>query len=222
MKRFAGFIAPLFAALLIGGCAAPSPWTMTNEANRTVNSKSFQFRMADGWVRDTEAKAWERLEIDGKPQTLLYESMSATRDGGNLQAMTVTRRYPDTAFPTLKKKSAEAMLPPEAADLHVAELRKRSGLERLTVVSNKPARIDGKPGFQLVMQYKNKDGLRIQITSVGFVDKTGFYTLTYRAPVLHFYERDAKDFAALVESFRQNKGAFEPPPEIPAWAKLFT
>ena len=89
-------------------------------------------------------------------------------------------------------------------------------------MSNKPAKVGGKQAFELVMQYKNQDGLRIQIMSYGFVDKTGFYTINFRAPYLYYYDRDYKEFKKLVSSFRQLKGAFEPPPEIPAWAKIFT
>ena len=89
-------------------------------------------------------------------------------------------------------------------------------------MSNKPARIDGKPGFQVVLQYKNEEGLRIQIMTYGFVDKTGFYTLSYRAPYLYYYDRDYQVFANVVATFRETKGALEPPPEIPGWAKLFT
>jgi hypothetical protein len=114
------------------------------------------------------------------------------------------------------------MQPLEVADLYVSELRKRYGLERLRVLSNKPSQINGKQGFELTMEFKNDDGLRIRIVSNGFVDKTGFYTINYRAPVLYFYDRDYADYTKLVRSFRQSKGAFDPPPEIPGWAKLFT
>lgn len=212
----------LAAALVLAGCAPKPYWTLTDDKNRQVSSKSFEFSLADGWVRTTEARTWDRLEIDGKQQTILLESMSVTRDGTNLHAITVTRRYADTAFPTLKRKSMPNMLAPEAADLYVAELRKRTGLERLQVLSNKPARVGGKQGFQLLMQFKNDDGLRVEILTYGFVDKTGFYTITYRAPALYYYDRDVKVFNGVVNSFRQTPGAQEPPPEIPGWAKLFT
>ena len=190
--------------------------------NRVAKSKSFQINVPEGWVRTTEPDTWERVEIDDELRLLLLESMVVTRDGTGLHAISITRRYPDTAFATIKKKSNANMLPLEAADLYVSELRKRNGLERLEVLSNKPVRVDGKQAFQLVMQYKNDDGLRIRIMSYGFVDKTGFYTINYRAPYLYYYDRDYKDFSKLVESFRQLQGAFEPPPEIPAWAKIFT
>jgi hypothetical protein len=218
MKKIFSILA---LALLMTGCAQVPYWTMTDEANRRVESKSFQFNVSDGWVRTTNPRTFEQLEVDGAARTILLEGMTITRDGTGIHAMSVTRRYPETAFPMVKKKVAANMLPPEVADLYVSELRKRTGLERLQVLSNKPATVDGKPGFQLLMQFKNEDGLRIQIMTYGFVDKTGFYTLTYRAPALYFYDRDFKDFNNLVASFKQLKGAHEPPPEIPGWAKLF-
>jgi hypothetical protein len=215
------FALPILLALA-GGCAQAPYWTLTDDANRVLKSTSFEMTMPAGWTRTTTADTWEQVKVDDKPQTLLFESVTASRDGVAIQAITVTRRYADTAFPTLKKKTRPDMLPIEAADLYVSELRKRYGLERLRVVSNKPTQINGHQGFELVMEFKNDDGLRIRVVSNGFVDKTGFYTINYRAPVLYYYDRDYADYTKLVRSFRQSKGAFDPPPEIPGWAKLFT
>ena len=179
MKKYIGLIA---VVLLLSGCVQAPYWTLTDDMNRVAKSTSFEMTVPEDWVRTTEPNTWERVEVDGEMQTNLLESMSVTRDGIGIHAISVTRRYPDTAFPTIKKKSTTNMLPLEAADLYVSELRKRSGLERLKVLSNKPAKVAGKQAFELVIQYKNDDGLRIRILSYGFVDKTGFYTINYRAP----------------------------------------
>ena len=215
-------LALITLVLLTSGCAQTAYWTMTDDMNRVVQSKSFQMTVPEGWVRTTKPDTWERIEVDGEPKTILLESMSLTRDGTPIHAITITRHYSPTAFPVLNKKAKANMLPFEAADLYVSELRKRSGLERLKVLSNKPAKVNGKRAFQLVMQFKNEDGLRIRIISYGFVDKTGFYTINYRAPYLYYYKRDYKQFTQVVRSFKQLKGAYDPPPEMPAWAKIFT
>ena len=212
----------IILALLTSGCMQPKKWTLTDDMNGVVKSKSFQMTVPERWVRLTTPLTWEYVEIDGENQSMLLEAMTVTRDGTDLQSINIIRRYPDNAFPTIKKKSRANMLPPEVADLYVSELRKRSGLERLKVLTNKPAKVGGKDAFRLVMQYKNDDGLRIRIVSYGFVDKTGFYTISYRAPYLYYYDRDYKRFTKLVDSFRQLKGAHEPPPQIPAWMKIFT
>jgi hypothetical protein len=209
-------------ALLTSACAPTPYWTLTDKSNRQVRSVSYEFTVPVGWVRTTKPQDHEVVDVDGESEMVPVEGMAVTRDGTGIHAINIMRRYADTAFPSLKKKSRDSMLPPEAAELYLSELRKRSGLERLSMVSNKPARIGGKQGFQLLMQYKNNDGLRIQIMTYGFLDKSGFYTLSYRAPQLYFYERDYRDFDNLVRSFRQTKEAFTPPPERPYWARNFT
>jgi hypothetical protein len=207
---------------VLSGCSTTPYWTLTDGANKAVKSTSFELAVPEGWTRTTTADTWDQVSIDDKMQAVLLERMTASRDGTGIHSISVTRRYPDTAFPAIKKKSNANMQPLEAADLYVSDLRKRTGLERLKVLSNKPAQLDGKPGFHLVMEFKNDDGLRIRIVSHGFVDKTGLYTINYRAPALYYFERDHGEYLRLVRSFRQSKGAFDPPPEIPAWAKLFT
>lgn len=206
----------------VSGCAHQAYWTMTDDVNKIAKSKSFEITVPEGWNRTTTAETKERLKIGNGFRVVPMEQMTASRDGPGLQAIDVTRHYLDTAFPNIKKKSTASMLPVEAADLYVSDLRKRTGLERLKVLSNKPARVNGEPAFQLVMEFKNDDGLRIRIVSHGFVDKTGFYTIDYWAPALYYYERDYGAYANLVRSFRELKGAFDPPPSTPGWAKEFT
>jgi len=187
----------------VSGCASKPYWTLTDDANKVAQSKSFEMTIPSGWNRTTVAETKEQLPMGKWFRVVPLERMTASRDGTGIHTITVTRRYPDTAFPTIDKKSTADMLPLEAADLYVSDLRKRTGLERLKVLSNKPAQVNGKPAFQLVMEFKNDDGLRIRIVSHGFVDKTGFYTINYRAPSLYYYERDYGDYAKLVRSFRQ-------------------
>lgn len=187
----------------LSGCAPTPYWTLTEGANKVAKSKSFEITVPEGWNRTTVAETKDLLTIDDKQRIIQLERMMASRDGPGIHTITVTRRYPDTAFPAINKKSTANMLPLEAADLYVSDLRKRTGLERLKVLSNKPAMVNGKPAFQLVMEFKNDDGLRIRVVSHGFVDKTGFYTINYRAPSLYYYERDYGDYARLVRSFRQ-------------------
>jgi hypothetical protein len=190
-------------AVTLSGCAPTPYWTLTEGANKVAKSKSFEITVPEGWNRTTVAETKDLLTIDDKQRIIQLERMIASRDGPGIHTITVTRRYPDTAFPAINKKSTATMLPLEAADLYVSDLRKRTGLERLKVLSNKPAMVNGKPAFQLVMEFKNDDGLRVRVVSHGFVDKTGFYTINYRAPSLYYYERDYGDYARLVRSFRQ-------------------
>ncbi len=193
----------LVLVISVSGCASRPYWTLSDDANKLARSKSFEVTIPEGWNRTTVAETKEQLPMGKWFRIVPLERMTASRDGTGIHAITVTRHYPDTAFPTIRKKSTADMQPLEAADLYVSDLRKLTGLERLKVLSNKPAQVGGKPAFQLIMEFRNDDGLRIRIVSHGFVDTTGFYTINYRAPTLYYYERDYADYAKLVRSFRQ-------------------
>ena len=96
------------------------------------------------------------------------------------------------------------MLPSELADLAIAELRagQEQKLPSLEVLSNAPAEIGGHNGFALHLRFQTDQGLRMELLMRGFVDQRGFYLLTYRAPTLHYFERDRPVFESLVSSFR--------------------
>jgi uncharacterized protein YxeA len=64
-------LALITLVLLTSGCAQTAYWTLTDDMNRVVQSKSFQMTVPDGWVRTTKADTWERIEIDGEPHTML-------------------------------------------------------------------------------------------------------------------------------------------------------
>jgi hypothetical protein len=193
----------------LSACGPAPYWTLADDTSKSARSKSFEMIVPEGWNRTTVAEKFERHSIGGGAwfRNIPLERMTTSRDGWAIQAITATRRNLETAFPNIDKKATATMLPGEAADLYVADLRKSSGLERLKVLNNIPATVNNKPGFQLVMEYKNDDGLRIRIATHGFVDKTGFYTISYRAPVLYYYARDYADYAKLVRTFRQLNGA---------------
>lgn len=187
----------------VSGCASRPYWTLTDTANKVVQSKTFEITLPEGWNRNTVTETKERINTGSRFRDVRLERLITSRDGTDIHAIIVTRRELDFAFPTIKKKGTADMQPIEAADLYLSDLRKRTGLERLKVLSNKPAQVNGKPAFHLVIEFKNDDGLRIRIVSHGFVDNTGFYTINYRAPVLHYYARDYADYAGAVRSFRK-------------------
>ena len=82
------FALPVLLAL-VGGCAQAPYWTLTDDANRVLKSTSFEMTVPAGWTRTTTADTWEQVKVDDKPQTLLLEQVTASRDGVALHAITV-------------------------------------------------------------------------------------------------------------------------------------
>jgi hypothetical protein len=172
---------PMLLAL-VGGCAPMPYWTLTDDANGVLKSTSFEMTVPAGWTRTTTADTWEQVRSTTRPRPCCSsgDRQSGWRRHPGDHGHSPLSRY---RVPDDQEEEQRHMLPLEAADLYVSELRKRSGLERLRVLSNKPAQINGKQGFELVMEFKNDDGLRIRIVSNGFVDKNRLLTRsTIRAP----------------------------------------
>src|SRR2546423_10447446 len=105
------FALPMLLAL-VGGCAPMPYWTLTDNANGVLKSTSFEMTVPAGWTRTTTADTREQIRGDDKPQTLLLEQVTASRDGLGIHAVTGTRRHPDTAFPTIQEKNNAKIVPP--------------------------------------------------------------------------------------------------------------
>lgn len=178
----------LFIMLLVGmlaGCAAT--WVRIDSANAQYRGTHYHVSLPAGWVR---------FEKD--------DTVLLSRDGPDLQRVRVEYRTHDKGFESLKRTSSPGMLPSELADLMIAEIRAASEqkLPSLEVLSNTPVEIGGQTGFALHLRFKTDQGLRVELLIHGFVDERGFYLLSYRAPTLHYFERDRPVFESIASSFR--------------------
>ncbi len=178
----------LLMMLLVGmlaGCAAN--WVRIDSADTQYRGAHYHVSLPAGWVR---------FEKD--------DTVLLSRDGPDLQRILIEYRAHDKGFENLKRTSSPGMLPSELADLTIAEIRATAEqkLPSLEVLSNAPVEIGGQTGFALHLRFKTEEGLRMELLIRGFVDERGFYLLTYRAPTLHYFERDRPVFESVATSFR--------------------
>jgi len=190
--------------LTVSGCV-PQGWVMTDSKNRTVVGENISVTFPKGWMQ-TRLPVGQPV-YNKKRKVIPQETVTASRDGVGLGTITAVKRFNKFAFPSIEKKLSPDMLPSEVAELYVTDLRRQSGLERLKVISTKPAMIGKKHGFRVVVTYKNKDGLRIMRETYGFVDNTGLYMISYTGPYLYYYKHDHPEFAQTVRSFHRLKTA---------------
>lgn len=189
--------------MVMTGCA-PQGWVMTDTKNHTVVGEHIAVTFPDGWM---QTKLPQIMLRNKKGKYIPMETLTASRDGTGIQSITAAKRFTKFAFPSIEKKLRTNMLPSELAELYVSDLRKQSGLERLEVLSNKPARIGKKRGFHVVTSYRNDDGLRLVLDTYGFADKTGLYLISYSGPYLYYYRRDHADFVHTAQTFHRLKNA---------------
>jgi hypothetical protein len=170
---------------LLAGCA--TSWVRVDDVNRQYRNEFYRVTLPPGWYRYQSG-----------------DSLLLSKDGLDLQRILIQYHPHDQAFETLEKPSSVAMLPSELAELTIAEIKagQEGGLPSMVVLDNVPMEIAGRGGFSLHLRFKTDAGLRIELLACGFVDERGFYLLMYRAPTLHYFDRDRQVFESVTESFR--------------------
>ena len=172
----------LVLSIVLSGCTL---WTPIQEPQFSHQKYQYDVQFPVGWVRFNQASGSQRI----------------TRDGFNLNIIEIERVKPEKAFPRTEAEASKDMLVQDLADNFVAEFKVASALDTVEVLENDPTTIDGFNGFRLHFQWETPKGLRYQTLVYGFANDNGFYTLVYRAPLLHYFYRDVATFEEVVVSF---------------------
>jgi len=192
----------VYALVALALCACGTqPWTQIDKDTRTTGNNLFKLTLPVGWMRANFLNEVYYVKRDKQNVPIRVDRVTFTRDGFQLQDMDFIRFDAKDAFPHLQKSYSNNMLPSEAAELFVADLKK-AGLEALTVQGNEPAVVAGKPGFKLHIAYKNIRGLRVERLVYGFGHKSGFYILSYEAPSLYYFPTYRNTFNEVMRSFK--------------------
>lgn len=187
-------------ALTLSACAI-QPWTQIEKDKRIAGNSLFKVTLPVGWMQANYLNDVYYVRREKTSVPIRVNRITLTRDGFGLEDIDFIRFDAKDAFPNLQKTYTNNMLPSEAADLLIADLKK-SGLEALTVHNNAPATIAGKRGFRLLISYNNARGLRSERLIYGFGHKAGFFIMSYEAPSLHYFPRYKSAFDDVLRSFR--------------------
>ena len=77
----------------------------------------------------------------------------------------------------------------------------KRGAEQAVVLDNQPATLAGLPAFRVTTELKDSRGVRMRTVCTGMIAAEGFYNACYRAPTLHYFERDLPVYEAMLASF---------------------
>jgi hypothetical protein len=192
-------VSVLCGTAMVALTPAALAWKLSEANQPHVNpGRGYAVQFPAGWKYD---RLW------------FSDETGATRDGPQLQTIFVDFREHKKAFKSIKKESSPDMLPQELAESLVADMTKERGLENVTIQSNEPAMLAGRPGFRLRFEYKqpvDRGAVRIREIIVGAAATRGFYLIGYRAPVLYYFDRDVDSFADAVKSFTITDPAAKP------------
>ncbi len=190
MRRHLAFLNTLLVSATLFMAPAASAWKLAEETTPPVVSTKGEFQLVapKDWKYDT-----------GGGDILL--SWMGTRLG-SIQADFRKHRK---AFPALKKDSRPDQTPEELAEDFLADYRKLSGNSDVEQVSNEPTELGGQPAFRMVLAYRSAvdhGAVRYRQIVIGTVNAKGMVVLTYRAPVLHWFDTQLLAFEAVAKSFK--------------------
>lgn len=133
----------IVVAVWFAGCA---PFTVT-KGRVAYPDQGFEVDLPPGWT----TLAYLPPRLTRLPYAALEsEKLFLTRDGLELQGISISRSAigggPDATRTTI----AGRMSPQQAGAMEVDHLRARPGLRDLDLLEHTPATVAGKPGFRLV------------------------------------------------------------------------
>jgi hypothetical protein len=140
----------------------------------------------------------EKDEDANKEGTLILLS----KDGFNLQTMKLTKRSLGMEFKYTQKKLTTGILPQEAAEIVLDNVKANPQIVDLHIMENGPAIVAGTPGFKLNFTYQEKSGLTRQSIIYGTLDRDMLVMLSYDAVKRHYFQKDVATFEKAKDSLR--------------------
>lgn len=124
-----------------------------------------------------------------------------SKDGPFLQYVLIQERHMEQPFGHTSKRLHKGMLAQEAAKVIIDEISSDRGISDLQIVENRPARINGLDGFNLLFTHKNRDGLLFRTQYYGFLSGARFYAIRYNAAHRYYFDKDIHTFESILLSF---------------------
>lgn len=145
----------------------------------------------------TLPEKWMKFKTD--------DYLLVSKDGPFLQYVLIQERDVQQPFGHTTKRLRSGMLAQEAAQVIIDEISSDHGVYDFRVVENRPARINGLDGFNLLFTHKNRDGLLFRTQYYGFLAGSRFYAIRYNAAERYYFEKDLKAFEGILSSFQVTK-----------------
>jgi hypothetical protein len=174
--------------LSLGGCVtAPHVWAATDANTYSPPAQGYAVTLPQGWLENSSND---------------YTVTLLTRHGSDLDSIRIIRYDNDKAFPQTKKSSTPGENPGQLADDLMAEIKAESGITGFEVVTNEPSKLGGQDGVHLLTEFSDSEGVHYRQDDYLVCNTVGLYLVTFRAPVLHFYDLYHSAFLATMGSFK--------------------
>jgi len=171
---------------LLSGCAAT--WSRITLPEMKGPGNRYTVKVPSDWIH----------------AAFIQQGICISKDGPNLNWIDVRHVGKKTAFNTIGAEIKDTQLVTEVAEYYLAHFKKTHPDGAVNLIALSPARISGRSGFRMRLETRDNRGMIDDYLIYGVTDDDYFYRLLYRAPRLHYFERDLAVYEALVASFQIN------------------
>jgi len=180
--------------------ACTPTWKYIDDKPKLVKLDRVSFSVPKNWVFFNDHNNTYAVRDHGKNIKTKVERILMTKNGFSLDVVDIIKFELNKAFPNINKKADETLLISELAELWIAEQKVALRIEVIEILKNQPINFEKQQGFLVHYRYNDAMGKTIENLSYGFVTKEYFYTFTYQAPSLHFFDASLSDFKGLISS----------------------
>jgi len=167
-------------ALMLAACA--SPWQTAPDQLKAPN---WVIRSPEGWMHLSTSK-----------------SEMLSKDGPYLEYILIQSKSLSQGFRYTNQRIDPGMLPNEAAQLIVDNMRFDPMIRQFRLLADEPVMVDGHAGFKLTYSYRDQNGVVLNTIYYGVVLPNLFINLRYTAAQRYYFEKELPAFDEALQSLR--------------------
>jgi hypothetical protein len=151
---------------------------------------------------ELKAPHWSIAAPRGWMHLRMPESEMLTKNGPYLEYMLIQTRPLTKRFRFTKQVLNPRMLPHEAAQLVIDNLRSDDRFHGFHLLASEPAVVDNRKGFQLIYRFTDMHGVTMKTVYYGFLLPDRFCTIRYTAAQRHYFEQGLPAFQTVLGSLQ--------------------
>jgi hypothetical protein len=168
---------------------------MAAEQGRQISWEGFTLIVPERWNIPKDQQPEGRR--DAKEKIVVM-----TKDGLLLDKIEFRKRLITAELGHTRKRMARGMMPQELAEAVQNDLELNQSLKNFKLIENRPATVNGSPGFRLVFSFRNNGTLQYQCVYYGFAKEDLFYSILFTAPKRHYFDANAGTFEQIIKSLK--------------------
>lgn len=148
------------------------------------------------------ASRWSITTPPGWMHLSMPDSEMLSKNGPYLEFIMIQSRPYTKGFRFTKQELNLGMLPHEAAELIIDNLRSDPLIRNFRLLASKPEMIGGRAGFKLTYSYRDKHGVVLKTIYYGVLLPAQFFNMRYTAAQRYYFEKELPAFNDVLGSLR--------------------